>query len=218
MVDAVESDLQNNDLTITKIGDKYVFSNKYGSVNGIIAENNVKISGDGVTAVSKTDLRKQYLNYIDQIQNMTKKIGTGSAETKVTNKDAEFSLKEYVVAGFVEEMRRGNTPAEKIAHVEKMLAKGIHVANDACFSGLYKNKGKYSAAYNPSTSQYIEFSFNEDNINGTTRAGGVVSGHCHLTKQELKQKYAPYRNDLARILQGLEYNKAHVTDYYKQYK
>lgn len=105
---------------------------------------------------------------------------------------------------------------KKIEHVENQIAKGIHVTNDGYLSGLYKNNGKYGAAYNPSTSQYTDFTFNGNNITGTNISAGVISGKLHLTKQELERKYGPYRADLTKILQGLEYNKKHAIDFYKK--
>lgn len=217
MVEAVENDVNNNDLVITKSSDnKYVFSNKYGSVNGTVTENNVEITGDGTTDIDKTKLKSQYLNWIDQIQILAKKITTNSNNTKNPKLNNAFSLKDYIVAGYIESMRHGATPKEKITYVENLLARGIDVANDEYFSGLYKNNGKYSVAYSSSTSQYIEFTLKGNNIVGTIHLGDVVSGHLKTTKEELQKKYSPHKSDLIKILQGLEYNKAHVRDYYRR--
>lgn len=214
MVNAVENDLDNDDLTCTKDADnKYSFSNKFGSVDGSVSSDNITITGDGTTTVDKSKLKDEYVDHMSQIQAMTKKIGSQSDNNHHVDK---FSLQEYVVAGFLEANRHGNTPKEKIEHVENQIAKGIHVTNDGYLSGLYKNNGKYGAAYNPSTSQYTDFTFNGNNITGTNISAGVISGKLHLTKQELERKYGPYRADLTKILQGLEYNKKHAIDFYKK--
>ena len=42
------------------------------------------------------------------------------------------------------------------------------------------------------------------------------SAAAEVTKQELERKYGPYRADLTKILQGLEYNKKHAIDFYKK--
>ena len=46
MVNAVENDLDNDDLTCTKDADnKYSFSNKFGSVDGSVSSDNITITG-----------------------------------------------------------------------------------------------------------------------------------------------------------------------------
>lgn len=75
MVNAVENDLDNDDLTCTKDADnKYSFSNKFGSVDGSVSSDNITITGDGTTTVDKSKLKDEYVDHMSQIQAMTKKL------------------------------------------------------------------------------------------------------------------------------------------------
>lgn len=212
MVKAVAKDIADSDLTVTQNGQNSIsLENHFGSVD--VSENNdeIKVTGDGTSSFEKDQLKDEYENYLDQIEAMTKHIG----QTKPTN-NSDFSIQELVVACFVQSNRNGSTPREKIDHVESRLAAGIHVPNDGYLTGLYKNKGKLGAAYNASSSQYIEFTFNGDDITGSSHSPGADPIISHYSKTKIEKNYGPYKAELDKILQGLEYNKKHVADFYKK--
>ena len=212
MVEAVASDIENDKLTVTQNGPNSIsLENHFGGVD--VSENNeeIKVTGDGTSSFSKDQLKDKYAAYMGQIEDMTKHIG----QAKSNNDDTEFSTKELVTACFIQSNRNGKTAREKIDHVEKRLAAGVNVPNDGYLTGLYKEHGKYSAAYNISTSQYIVFTFNGDDIEGSSHSVGADPIITHYSKAKIEKDYGPYRAELSKILQGLEYNKKHMDDFRK---
>lgn len=72
LVDAVQDDLSNGDLEVKKNSDTtYTLTNKYGSVDVTVISDNVEVSNDGDTTTAKSELKKKFSSYKDQIQKMT---------------------------------------------------------------------------------------------------------------------------------------------------
>lgn len=80
LVNDVSEDLTNGDLKATKSGDtNYQLGNKFGSVNVVVEDSDVKVTGDGDFTTAKTELKNKFGTYTSQIQKMTKAISSGSS-------------------------------------------------------------------------------------------------------------------------------------------
>ncbi len=71
LVNDVKEDLQNGDLSAKKEDDHYLLSNKFGSVKGYVQDNDVKITGDGITVNSKAKLKQGFTKYDKEIREMS---------------------------------------------------------------------------------------------------------------------------------------------------
>lgn len=72
LVKDIKSDLQSGALTAKK-EDKteFILSNKFGSINGYVKENNVQITGDGNHIFNKDDLRNTFSPYEEDVKQMS---------------------------------------------------------------------------------------------------------------------------------------------------
>lgn len=72
LVKAVKKDLQSGSLKCKEEdAHAYILSNKYGSVNGYIKTNQVKITGDGTTTTNFAALRAAYGRYDNELKEMS---------------------------------------------------------------------------------------------------------------------------------------------------
>ena len=68
LVTDVGDDLTNGDLKATKSSNtNYQLGNKFGSVNVVVEDNDVKVTGDGDFTASKADLKEKCGAYVSQI-------------------------------------------------------------------------------------------------------------------------------------------------------
>lgn len=82
LVDAVEDDLSNGDLEVSKNSDtNYTLTNKYGSVDVDVDSDDVEVSNDGDTTTAKSELEKKFSSYKDQLQKMSSYIKNGSSSS-----------------------------------------------------------------------------------------------------------------------------------------
>lgn len=72
LVKAVKKDLQSSSLKCKEEdAHTYILSNKFGSVNGYVKSNQVKITGDGITITSFATLRRTYGPYDNELKEMS---------------------------------------------------------------------------------------------------------------------------------------------------
>lgn len=93
LVDAVQDDLSNGDLEVSKNSDtSYTLTNKYGSVDVDVDSDDVEVSNDGDTTNAKSELEKKFSSYKDQIQKMTtyiKNDGSSSDDNEENDKSED---------------------------------------------------------------------------------------------------------------------------------
>ena len=92
LVNDVSEDLTNGDLKATKSSDtNYQLGNKFGSVNVVVEDSDVKVTGDGDFTTAKTELKNKFGIYASQIQKMTKVISSGSSNSSSSKQEANLS-------------------------------------------------------------------------------------------------------------------------------
>lgn len=126
------------------------------------------------------------------------------------------------VAVFIDDYDFSSNIPQKIVKIESTVKKqqvpDYVTSNDKDYlSGLYHgtHKGQfyYSIAGSFSTSAYTSYYINNTDKIGVQQGGanlGLDGSKKYKSKAELIKKYAPYKNDVDQILQGLEYNKAQM--------
>lgn len=235
LVTDVSEDLDDGSLKVEKnSANTYTLSNKFGSVDVTVEEDDVKVENDGTTTTSKTELKRTFAQFENKIQSMTKNISedgnsdsdaNNSSSTKNDSDDSdssnqEFNDQEFVVAAYVDGFD-GSTPEEKINNINNMISKDQNsdlknFPRDQYLSGLYhgtfKKKPYYTVASSFSTSAYTIFYLNGNGNEYITQPGGANLGMTegekkYKSKQAIIDKYASHKSDIDKILQGLEYNK-----------
>lgn len=225
LVNAVKDDLDNGDLKAEKISNtSYTLTNKYGSVDIDVEKDDVKITGDGVTVNSKSELEAKFADYSDKIKEMTKDIsGASSVSSSDTKKDSShqnnveevsFNDEELIVAAFLTGYGdKGNgDPQKELASLNKSFANSrgpISKLNiDDYISGFYNNDGYISIATNLSTSHYVEYKFNNDSDKIAVKYGmaGVFKKGT-LSKSNVLKTWMPYKNDIDKAIIQIKFNK-----------
>lgn len=213
LVDDVDEDLGDGALKAEKTGNTtYHLTNKFGSVDVEVEDDDVKVTGDGSTYTSKSELTNTFKPYAAQILTMTKKISTGSSDdsSNETSSDAQFNTYELVTAAYLDGFD-GSTPQGKIATANKILAKdqrpAKQVPTDEYLNGFYKNDGYISIASNLSTSRFAEFKIDDSDRIVKKYGGGGVLQTKYLSKKKILQTWTPYKNDVDRIMIQIRKNK-----------
>ncbi|TVU92740.1 hypothetical protein [Lactobacillus gasseri] len=238
LVDAVVKDFKDGTLTATqKSSTNYTVSNDYGDVNVAVEPSDVKVTNDGTTVTSKSDLKQTFNKYTAKMAPVVKKISntssnnqsSNSAKSKKTSKDSKnktaFSDEEMVVSAYIDNAD-GNTPQDKINTIKSILEKdnnsdSTNIPNDDYLSGLYtgnyKGKSYYSIASNLSTSHYEVIYLNGDSDQYATQAvapGMALADESNKksrSKKDLINKYKTYKQDLDEILNQLKDNKSRMS-------
>lgn len=210
LVNETAEELSDGDLKAVKNSDgTYTLSNQYGSVDVTVEGNQVKVTNDGTTINSKSDLKKTFSSYQSKLSQMAQNIGK-SDDKKSTDSNVDFDTKELAVLAYVESNKGSAT--DNIKQAEQAVNRGYQPSEDADYvSGLYKNKANYSIAFNHSTSQYNEYQIEGDSLQTIVSGGGVQSDGSKYSIKELSKKYAPYKNEIDEILNRLEYNKKNLS-------
>ena len=90
LVDDVQEDLSDGDLTADKKSNTtYTLTNKFGSVDVEVEDDDVKVTDDGTTVNSKSELKEKFASYSDEIKGMTKSIKNGGNDN--STKDSKGS-------------------------------------------------------------------------------------------------------------------------------
>lgn len=221
LVKDVGEDLANNALQAEKITKaSYRLTNKFGSVDIIVNKNNVKVTGDGDTTITKTKLKNTFGIYASQIQKMTKEI---TKAKNIPNKVEDLNNQEIAVALFIDGAN-GSSISEKINSIESVIKKDQtssikNFPRDSYLSGLYQgtHKGQfyYSIAQSFSTSAYISYYVENGSDKIAVQPGGANLGmdgpKTYKSKTTIIRKYRSYKEDIDQILQGLEYNKSQMS-------
>ncbi len=240
LVDAVVKDFNDGTLTATQNSEStYTVSNSYGDVNVTVKPSEVRVTNDGTTVTSKSELKQTYNKYIDKITPVVKKIGnktnsahkpsTSNKSSKKVNKSskdsAAFNDEEMVVAAYVDNAD-GNSPRDKINTIKSTLEKDNNsdvdkIPTDDFLSGLYtgsyQGKSYDSIASNLSTSHYEVVYLNGDSdqygIQAVAPGMGLdeESNRKSRSKKDLINKYKSYKEDLDEILNQLKDNKSRMS-------
>lgn len=238
LVDAVVKDFNDGTLTATQKSDtSYTISNDYGAVNVVVEPSDVKVTNDGTTVTSKSDLKQTFNKYTSQMAPVIKKINntnsndnkssttTNSKKTSKDNKNnAAFSDEEMVVAAYVDNAD-GNSPQDKINTIKSIVKKYNNrdpkLSDDDFLTGLYtdtyKGQSYYSIASKLSTTQYEAIYLNGDGdqyaIQEVAPGMGLDedSNKKNRSKKDLVNKYKSYKQDLDEILNQLKDNKSRMS-------
>lgn len=236
LVDAVVKDFKDGTLTATQNSESaYTVSNSYGDVDVTVKPSEVKVTNDGTTVTSKSDLKQTFNKYTAKMAPVVKKISSSiskssnTAKSKKTSKDsknkADFSDEEMVVAAYIDNAD-GNTPQDKINTIKSILEKdnnsdGDQIPTDDYLSGVYtgsyQGKSYYSIASNLSTSHYEVIYLNGDSDQCATQAVAPGMGldeesnKKSRSKKDLINKYKAYKQDLDEILNQLKDNKSRMS-------
>lgn len=209
LVNEIADELNDSNLKAVKNSDDtYTLSNQYGSVDVIVEDSQVKVTNDGTTINSKAELKKMFSSYQDKLTQMTQNIEKSAKES--TNGESDFDTKELAVVTYIENHKK--SVKENIAKARQAVNRGYQPSEDADYvSGLYRNQGNYSVAFNHSTSQYDEYKIAGDTVQTIVSGGGVRSKGSKYSIKELTKKYAPYKTEVDEILNKLEYNKKNLS-------
>lgn len=232
LVTDVGEDLSDGSLKAENTGNNaYRLTNKFGSVNVTVENDDVKVTGDGSTYTSKPELKSTFGSYTSQIKKMTQNITKGSSNSsdaqsssqssKTSKKSTDtnkLSDEELIVAAFLDDFstpvggKKTSTPQGQINLVKEILAKdnlpAKKIPTDEYLNGIHKNGNYYAIANNLSTSNYSEFNLNgnSDTITKKYGGGGVLQTK-HLSKSKIVKTWTPYKNDIDQILAAIENNK-----------
>lgn len=229
LVSAVKDDLDNGDLKAEKTAKtSYTLTNKYGSVDVDVEKDDVKITGDGVTVNSKSELEAKFADYSDEIKEMTKDInGSSSAASSDAKKDSShqnnpekvnFNNEEIMVAAFLNDYNTAvpaknvSTPQQRLVLINKVLANNRgpvkKLDTDDYINGFYNDDGYTNIASNLSTSHYVGFKFNDNSDEIAVRRGmGGVLKKSTLSKRDIVKTWLPYKNDIDKVLSQIKFNK-----------
>ena len=223
LVNDVSEDLTNGDLKATKSDDtNYQLGNKFGSVNVVVEDSDVKVTGDGDFTTAKTELKNKFGTYTSQIQKMTKAISSGSSNSSSSKQEANLGDQELAVAVFIDDYNSSSDIPQKISKIESTIKKQqapdyVTSGGQDYLSGLYhgthKGQAYYGIAGSFSTSAYTNYYINDTDRIGVQPGGanlGMDGPKKYKSKAEIIKKYSPYKNDVDQILQGLEYNKSQM--------
>ena len=228
LVKAVGSDFSDGTLRVQPNSNKsFTVSNDYGSVDVAVNKNNVKVTNDGMTVATKTELKKTFGKYKKQIQQISKSIDSddvASAPKKsATSKSSDnLSEAELAVAAYLSQLGNG-TPNQMIDYVKKQINKSLSAsAKDATgqdyisglYSGTFKGRKYYTIAHNFSTSNYTIIYVDGDQY--STQSGGAGLGmdggdndKMTYSKKELIKYYGSHKKELDDLITGLENAKSH---------
>ncbi|GAA3639021.1 hypothetical protein GCM10022297_16530 [Lactobacillus hamsteri] len=231
LVTDVSEDLDDGSLKVEKnSANTYTLSNKFGSVDVTVENDDVKVENDGTTTTSKTELKRTFAQFENKIQAMTKNISedgnsqNNSSSTKNDSDDSdkadgngpskqkqEFNNLELITAAYLDGFEASTTQG-KISLAKKILAKDNvadkDVPTDDFINGFYKNGEYISIASNLSTSHYAEFKVTENSDDIVKKYGGAgVLQTKHLSKKKIIQTWLPYKNDIDQIMEQIQKNK-----------
>ncbi|MGN1272735.1 MAG: hypothetical protein ACI4T3_06365 [Lactobacillus sp.] len=229
LVNDVDEDLSDGALKAENTGDNtYHLTNKFGSVDVTVEDDDVKVTGDGSTYTAKSELKSTFGSYANQIKKMTKTITKGdstdsnesSSSSKTSNtknnasSKAELSNDELVVAMYLDGFG-GATPQAKLKLANQILAKdnlpAKQIPTDDYLSGLYENNGYVGIASWLSTSHYADFKFSDDSDTVIKRmGGGGIIQTKKMSKSKVLKTWTPYKNELDQILSAVENNKKRI--------
>ena len=204
LVNDVSEDLTNGDLKATKSSDtNYQLGNKFGSVNVVVEDSDVKVTGDGDFTTAKTELKNKFGIYASQIQKMTKVISSGSS-----NSSSDILQK---ISKIESTIKKQQAPDYVTSGGQDYLSGLYH--------GTHKGQAYYGIAGSFSTSAYTNNYINDTDRIGVQPGGanlGMDGPKKYKSKAEIIKKYSPYKNDVDQILQGLEYNKSQMKQISKE--
>ena len=204
LVNDVSEDLTNGDLKATKSSDtNYQLGNKFGSVNVVVEDSDVKVTGDGDFTTAKTELKNKFGIYASQIQKMTKVISSGSS-----NSSSDILQK---ISKIESTIKKQQAPDYVTSGGQDYLSGLYH--------GTHKGQAYYGIAGSFSTSAYTNYYINDTDRIGVQPGGanlGMDGPKKYKSKAEIIKKYSPYKNDVDQILQGLEYNKSQMKQISKE--
>lgn len=194
LVTDVGEDLDDGSLKVEKnSANTYTLSNKFGSVDVTVEEDDVKVENDGTTTTSKTELKRTFAQFENKIQSMTKNISedgnsdsdaNNSSSTKNDSDDSDkadgngaskqkFSDEELMVAAFIDSYNTAvpekniSTPQQRLALVKKVLANNQgpvkKLDTDDYLNGFFEDRGYVGIATNLSGSHAVEFKVDSHN-------------------------------------------------------
>ena len=231
LVTDVGEDLSDGSLKAENNGNNaYRLTNKFGSVDVTVENDDVKVTGDGSTYTSKSELKDTFGSYAGQIKKMTQTITKGDdnesqssdsskqSSSKTNNSPSQGKLNdtELIIAAYLNGFGASTTQG-KINLAKEILAKdnvpAKQVPTDDFINGIYKNGNYYSIASNLSTSHYAAFNLNGNSDTITERyGGGGVLNTRHLSKPTIIKRWTPYKDDIDQITTAIENNKKRCTE------
>lgn len=146
LVNDVQEDLSDVDLTADKKSNTtYTLTNKFGSVDVEVEDDDVKVTGDGTTVNSKSELKEKFAPYSDEIKKMIKSINNGGNDNNTKDfKGSSNNKKKYA-----------NSSNESIPNFSiKQLAvlAGFYRGDEnwvtSCINHTVKTKGLFNSYWN----------------------------------------------------------------------
>lgn len=214
LVKAVGTDLDTGALKIAKAGNSYTLSNKFGSVQGEVSSQAVRILGDNGRSFAKTDLQNTFSNYTQDIHQLARKIGERQTTSKAKSQQQtdSYSDKEIVTMAMVTWIKK--SPAENVRHTMKNIDDSPKRTTNDYYQAFFHDKFGIEIALNPSTSAFDIFTINGDEV--TSRpAGANLGANLHgkrhyYSKKQLIKDYGLYRPEIDQMIQKMEYYKKNV--------
>lgn len=220
LIEAVSQDLNSGALNCEKSSsNSYSLSNGFGSVNVKVDTDNVKVTGDGTTINSKSELAKEFHKFKNKINRLTVIFKQNEAKnknitaSKQNSTDSNFNQEELMVATWIDNIK-GSNINNKIHSILNTLAKGTKIDIEDYMNGFYFNKGKPGFSFNASTSSYCEFDITNLKITEEIINQGHVLEKNVSNKETIEKKYQPYRAQIDQIIAGLKENKKHTSAYF----
>ena len=228
LVNDVGEDLSDGSLKAENNGNNaYRLTDKFGSVDVTVENDDVKVTGDGSTYASKSELKDTFGSYVGQIKKMTQTITKGDdnesqssdsskQSSSKTNNNPKLNDTELIIAAYLNGFEASTTQG-KINLAKEILAKdnapAKQIPTDDLINGIYKNSNYYSIASNLSTSHYAAFNLNGNSDTITERyGGGGVLNTSHLSKTTIIKRWTPYKDDIDQITAAIENNKKRCTE------
>lgn len=220
LVKAVADDVNSGALKISPSGNEYTLSNKFGSVQGEVTSQAVRILGDNGRSFTKSDLQNTFSNYTQDIHQLVRKIGESQMTSKAKSQQQadNYSDKEIVMMAIVSWNKK--SPAENVRQTMKDIDHNPDPhyrkpnQNHAYYQGFSHNKYGIEAAFSPSSSDYAIFTINGDAV--TSRLAGANLGvnlhgkRRYYSRKQLIKDYGSYRPEIDQMIQKMEYYQKNV--------
>lgn len=101
LVDDVSEDLGDGSLKAVKNSyNSYTLTNKFGSVDVDVEDDDVKVTGDGDTVNAKSELKNKFGAYADKVKAMTKNISNGGNTEEVSDKNDKDNQSDTTIPNF----------------------------------------------------------------------------------------------------------------------
>lgn len=231
LVKAVGSDFSDGTLRVQPNSNKsFTVSNDYGSVDVAVNKNNVKVTNDGTTVATKTELKKTFGKYKKQIQQISKSIdfddvASAPKKNNGSKKVANLTDEEMVVAAILIRVQKSN-PKDQINVIKNDINQTLNQTAKTL------NSGNFISGFDIDTEQGITTYTVLYSLTGSRSASVILNNETNadfvslflhaigrdgnlkrkIPKKQLIETYGPYKQDLDDIVEGLKKCKAHASE------